>query len=301
MKNNVLVDGNYLLYRTVSAYKNKVGEDTIGAALEGETDQDVFFSMLKKNYHYMLGCIRNFGQSVVVFDSRKKWRLDFYPEYKANRKKDKENEDFTNFLKVKDYFENWLEEEGVIVSRVEYMEGDDLIFAWQDFFKSRGLRTVIISGDKDFCQLLDEKTAVWCNNSYNNVLYCCDDELVDVVNVKTQAKYIDPKRILFEKILGGDAKDNVKKPQAGLGEKRLSKLYELVEPFYEDKQNWLSIDFYEQVALRLGEVVKVSNESLLEHIANNVTLVWLDWSVYDGKMKKLLLKELENKKKFVTS
>lgn len=99
-----------------------------------------------------------FGEIVLCYDNRKVWRREVFPNYKFNRKKDREKsehdwnlifETFTNIRsELKEVFP-------YKVIEVEGAEADDIIATVvSDVNKRGGLEQVLIlSSDKDFIQL----------------------------------------------------------------------------------------------------------------------------------------------------
>ena len=111
--------------------------------------------------HMVLNTIRankvkfgiTFGEFVIACDDKKLWRRDFFPYYKANRKKAREESDvdwpaiFNTLnkikLELKEYFP-------YRVIQIEGAEADDIIGTIVHNYDDRIL---ILSGDKDFRQL----------------------------------------------------------------------------------------------------------------------------------------------------
>jgi len=100
--------------------------------------------------------IRAFGKPdrvILTIDSRS-WRKDIVVEeadYKGHRVKD-DTIDWDSFYKCMNEFAAHLERRGVIVSREERAEGDDLMYLWADRLYEAGQDAVIITGDKDLTQ-----------------------------------------------------------------------------------------------------------------------------------------------------
>jgi hypothetical protein len=95
---------------------------------------------------------------IVACDSRKVWRKEIYPEYKAHR--DEERDEF--FLEVREtidtvtnFFNTCTSVPAVAVPRAE---ADDIIAV---VCKYSPHKTVVVSTDKDFIQLLDSKTRLY--------------------------------------------------------------------------------------------------------------------------------------------
>lgn len=134
-----------------------------------------------------------YGELVIATDSYKYWRKDFFPYYKANRKKNREKSNLDwiaifncmNTIKaeLKEFFPyKYIEVEGA--------EADDIIAALVQEYQDEDI--MIVSGDKDFAQL----------QKYDNV------KQYDVVNKKF-IKVSDPLQTLHEHILRGDVGDGI--------------------------------------------------------------------------------------------
>lgn len=109
---------------------------------------------------------REFGEVVIACDSKKYWRKNYFPYYKANRKKAREDSGF-NWPAIFDNI-NLIKEElrtffPYKVIEVEGAEADDVIATLVEWSASNDLREgalieepkplLIISGDHDFIQL----------------------------------------------------------------------------------------------------------------------------------------------------
>ena len=136
-----------------------------------------------------------YGDMTIACDSKKYWRKDFFPYYKANRKKVRQQSghdwnlifDTINMLKqeLKDNFP-WK------VVEVEGAEADDIIATYVKN-KHPDEPVVIVSGDHDFIQLQKYGNVVQWSPIKNKFVECVGD----------------PKDILFEHIIKGDKGDGV--------------------------------------------------------------------------------------------
>lgn len=111
--------------------------------------------------HMVLNTIRSYakrfkneyGDIVLCADDRKYWRRDYFPNYKANRKKHREESDidwdtvFGMLNKIRDEISKNLPYRFL---RVEGAEADDIIGV---LTKDSKEKVLIVSGDKDFQQL----------------------------------------------------------------------------------------------------------------------------------------------------
>ena len=142
------------------------------AEIGGRTDVDIDINLLR---HMVVNNIRahkqkfgrEYGEVVIACDSRKYWRKEVFPYYKANRKKAREESGF-NWPLIFDSI-NIIKEElrtffPYKVIEVEGAEADDIIASlvyWSlkndlkddSMFDPEPRKLLIISGDHDFNQL----------------------------------------------------------------------------------------------------------------------------------------------------
>jgi len=112
---------------------------------------------IKLYMHQMLNSLkkikREFGgvdeEIILAIDSRKNWRKEVYPDYKAHRKvnRDKSEIDFEEFFKFNNELKDTLGENfNCKVVEVDKAEGDDIIFVLAEKF---GEKVTVITEDKD--------------------------------------------------------------------------------------------------------------------------------------------------------
>lgn len=151
--------------------------------------------------HTILNVIRSnlvshaarYGAPVIIAcDDQNYWRRTIFPHYKAGRRKqvaDAAIQWRAIFDTLHAVREEIRENFPYVVMRVPTAEADDII---AEMAENSANRTLVISADKDFCQLL--------SNSH-----------VDVINPITK-KFLrsdDPVRDLKEKIIRGDSGDGI--------------------------------------------------------------------------------------------
>ena len=94
-----------------------------------------------------------YGEIVLAYDSKHYWRRDFYPYYKKNRKKARDNDNnnweqiFECLNKIKQELKDYLPYKHL---EVQGAEADDIIAV---LAKNIDEKMMIVSGDKDFIQL----------------------------------------------------------------------------------------------------------------------------------------------------
>lgn len=160
-------------------------------------DGDVSEDMLR---HMILNSVRNYqkkyageyGEITLCTDAAHPWRRDYYPLYKAGRKKTREASDldwkmlFDTLQKVKDEIRDNFPYRYMYV---ENCEADDIIAV---LTKKAKEPVLIISGDKDFQQLHKYDGVKQWSPNLNKMVVCEDPEL-----------------FLKEHILSGDKSDGI--------------------------------------------------------------------------------------------
>jgi len=152
--------------------------------------------------HMVLNIIRNhvktfkseYGEIVICCDSKKYWRKDVFPFYKASRKKtrDKSSLDWHLIFDTLGKFKQELKENFPYkVIDVEGAEADDVIGTLAPRF-AQSQKVLILSSDGDFLQL----------QKYDNIKQYNPSQ-------KKYLKSQNPNRELREKILKGDRGDGI--------------------------------------------------------------------------------------------
>ena len=155
--------------------------------------------------HMILNSIRmynkkyrnDYGQMVICADGQNTWRKDFYPQYKASRKKGRDSSglDWQEIFRVLNLVRDEIKENlPYKVIHLEGCEADDVIgaltYETQEFGKFEPM--MIISSDKDFIQL----------QKFSNV------KQFSPIQKKAVAEK-HPRKYLFEHICRGDKGDGI--------------------------------------------------------------------------------------------
>lgn len=181
----ILVDNTQVLMSSIFAQTRDVGA----------IDESLVRHMVLNTYRmYRKKFFREYGELVICQDGGASWRRQFFPLYKARRRADrKENEDqWTRFYeimnKIRDEVAEFMPYRNVLV---EGCEADDVIaFLVKRYAPTE--RVLILSGDKDFGQLLIHPNAA----QYAPLL----KKFITVEN---------PQQFLLEHIVKGDSSDGV--------------------------------------------------------------------------------------------
>tara|TARA_Y100000593_G_scaffold87732_1_gene168716 strand:- start:2043 stop:2753 length:711 start_codon:yes stop_codon:yes gene_type:complete len=135
----------------------------------------------------------DYGEVVLAYDSRSYWRRDFFPQYKMNRRKNRENDSndwdtiFGVLNSIKEEIREFLPYK---VVEVYGAEADDVIAVLCKHYQNE--KIMIVSGDKDFIQLQKYKNV----KQYSPI-------------TKKHVSGIDPNVYIKEHILKGDKSDGV--------------------------------------------------------------------------------------------
>ena len=147
-------------------------------------DGEINENMLR---HMILNSIRNYqrryasdyGQIVLCTDAANSWRKQFFPLYKANRKKSREADDkdwqliFETLHKVKMEIKDNFPYKYMYVDECE---ADDIIAVLVKH-APEGEDILIVSGDKDFQQLHKYDNVRQWSPNLNKIVDCPDAEL----------------------------------------------------------------------------------------------------------------------------
>ena len=187
-----------------------------------EVDEDMVRHMILNSIrNYMMQFKSDYVESdadvILAWDSKHYWRRDYYPQYKAGRKKTREssnldwNEIFGVTNKIRDEIKENLPYKSV---EVYGAEADDIIAIVSNSYD----KVMIVSSDKDFIQLHKENVKQWSPVT------------------KQEVNGHDPDTYIKEHVLKGDSGDgvpNVLSPdhtftdglrQKPLGKKRIEKM-----------------------------------------------------------------------------
>ncbi len=215
-KTVMLIDGSSLIFRAFFALPNLSNND--GVMTNGVYG---FLTMYRNAFDkykpdYVL----------VAFDrSSKTFRNDEYKDYKANRDKTP-NELSYQFGILKDVLDSM----GVKYTDLDGFEADDIVGTYARMAKEAGDRAVLITGDRDYLQLVDDDILVYLTKKGVS-------DTVEYTVEKIEEEYgITPKQLIDVKGLMGDKSDNIPGVD-GIGEKRALEFirkYGSIENLYDN-------------------------------------------------------------------
>lgn len=145
----------------------------------------------------------------VIFDAKgPTFRNKIYDQYKAARKPMPDTL-IPQISSIKDIVRGF----GIPVLEKEGMEADDIIGTLAGTYAQKGIEVVIVSGDKDFMQLVSDDIIM---------IDTMKDKIYDIEGVR-QRFGVDPEKVVEILGLMGDASDNIP-GVPGVGEKTALKL-----------------------------------------------------------------------------
>ena len=261
-----IVDGYAILYRAHFALIRNPLVTSYGlhtSALYGFINQ--ILKLIKSESPEYLVC---------AFDSKEKtFRHDMYDDYKANRPPMPEE------LQTQlPHLWEILEIMNIPVLKKPGVEADDIIGTIAVDADKQGLKTFIVSGDKDFMQLINNHISMYSpgtRKSPTPIIYTPE---------KVEEKWgIPPNKIIDLLGLMGDSADNIP-GVAGVGEKtavKLLKKYGSLESALENADNITNKRVHN--GLKEG----VENAKLSKELATILTDVKLGLEIKDLKIKKM--------------
>lgn len=274
-KTVMLIDGSSLIFRAFFALPNLSNND--GVMTNGVYG---FLTMYRNAFDkykpdYVL----------VAFDrSSKTFRNDEYKDYKANRDKTP-NELSYQFGILKDVLDSM----GVKYTDLDGFEADDIVGTYARMAKEAGDEAVLITGDRDYLQLVDDNVLVYLTKKgvSDTVEYTVD---------KIKEEYgITPKQLIDVKGLMGDKSDNIPGVD-GIGEKRALEFirkYGSIENLYDNldeisgKKTKESLENNEAVAYMSKKIGTIVTHAPVEFEYDDLALGEVDKEGLREKFSKL--------------
>lgn len=280
---NILFDGNYLYHRNFSIFSTYYKDEDIGAILQDKEKQQVLLRKCIIDLCHTVRKFENVERVVFVIDSRS-WRYGLYDNYKYALTRVREPY-YKDFLAVLQQLEELLKSRGIIVSRVDGAEGDDLLYVWSIYFGYiLDQETVIVTGDSDLRQIITKNVSLFNNNSKNLKLYCLQEKEVywnEKMESDVQVHVTNPFEVLLYKVIMGDGSDNIIKLKKGFGDKAFEKFIKYITPYNEPK-NIDIVPMAQWIACRFSDFTKMNEEQVLGQVLFNLKMTWLNLSVYNS-------------------
>ena len=205
MVKTLLVDGDNLFKIGFHGVKDLfVGDNHIGGVYH-------FINTLKKFLE------EHNHDKVIVFwdaDSNSSRRKLIYPQYKANRRNDMNEQKYNSYLEQKFRVKQYLEEVFVRQAEMVNNEADDLISYYCKITNDE--KIIIFSADKDLTQLISPNVTIY--SPIQRKYYKNGDK------IKMGSIEIPHQNVMVYKVFCGDKSDNINGIES-LGEKTLTKLF----------------------------------------------------------------------------
>jgi len=181
----ILIDNNQIIIGSLFA-QTKSGQ---------EISEDLVRHMVLNTYRFFKNKFsKEYGELVICHDSPQVWRKDFFPEYKANRKKQKQKSslDWDNVFTIFDMIRTEVQDNFPYKHLyVPKTEADDIIATLvKKYYQEE--KILIISSDKDFQQLQRFSNVKQYTPLHRKLLNC-----------------ENPQKFLLEHIIKGDSSDGI--------------------------------------------------------------------------------------------
>ena len=181
----ILVDNNQIMI----ACLYKMLKET------SKMDMSIFRILVLESYRYYRNKFhKDFGELIICHDNRNYWRKDIFPNYKSNRKKEREKStmDWDKAHKmIRSLLEELEKELPYKHLEVEKTEADDII-ATITKHKYTTENILIVSSDKDFQQLQRYPNVKQYSPNRDEFMVC-----------------EDPEHFLIDHIIRGDSSDGI--------------------------------------------------------------------------------------------
>ena len=248
----MLIDGHSLAYRAFHALPADLASPSGELTNASYGFTSMLLSVLKSETPDYL---------IVCFDKGPSFRVDLYDGYKAHREK-MPDEMRGQMVRIREIVTAF----GLPVVELEDFEADDLLGTLSREAAQQDLDVVIVTGDRDALQLVDDRvTVLTSGRRFSDTIYYTPD--------KVRARYgLEPDQLIDLKALVGDKSDNIPGVR-GVGEKgattmlqtygTLDGIYEHIGELSTRYQNALGAgrdDAY--LSQKLGRIVRDAPVSL---------------------------------------
>ena len=315
-KCTLIVDGNWLLMSRFSVISKEfnVNNPTIAK----ESAQNELQELMSKSISIVLNRFSIIDNIILVTDGGS-WRKQLpVPEqlqnivYKGNRISTDEL-DWKYIYKALNILSEQCKELGITVANHSAIEGDDWVWYWSRRLNADGISTIIWSSDQDLKQLIqvDSKTGaftawyndrngLWLDNSLHieSTNYIDDLDffmqpfivkspvLENLKQFSNSTNFFDPDAIVMEKIICGDAGDNIK-PVARIING--AKTYKVSIKMWNEVKSNLGIktlnEFFSHKQDIINSIIAIKKfnnnnpDDISEMFDYNIKLVWLNEGV----------------------
>jgi 5'-3' exonuclease len=330
-KRSILIDGAYFLYKTLFISQEFNSKET---QLDSKKSVEQF---VRKVFIDISAILRSLPshQRIVFTSESKSWRKSILISgdgYKSNREDIKSSMvNWDNFYNATNEIIDILSNNGVVHSKINNAEGDDLLYLWANQLLKEGDDVIILTGDKDLYQCVkynnDNEIYLLNPNSKNRILAIEDvirnlsekndiynglfDEYVginstfeDLNKICKEVVKIDIEKFVLCKIAEGDKGDNVHsifewQKNGSTFKFTANKMLKILEKYPHTNINNLesNVDIIAKEVLELTKQ-KGDIEKIKENILLNKKVLYLDTSTIPNEIQTQFLDHyLETKDK----
>ena len=223
----------------------------------------------------------------MFFDAKgPTFRHEIYPDYKANRPPMPED------LSVQvPYIKEITHGFNIPVMEIQGFEADDLIGTFRGRAEAAGFSVVMVTGDKDFVQLVTDTAIIWDPMK---------EKIIDLKGVR-KSFGVEPKQMIDVMALSGDSSDNIP-GVPGIGPKtalsliqtygNIEHLYEQIDTITKKKQHENLVQYREQAFLS-KKLVKIDTDAPVLFNPENLKCEPPDNNRLSGLFKTLEFRQLQ--------
>ncbi len=272
-----LIDGTAYIFRAYHAIRNLSNSKGLPTNASFGFTKMVLKLMEDKKPEY----------AAMFFDVKgPTFRHEMYNDYKANRPPTPED-----LIVQLPYIKEIARGFNLPVIEKQGFEADDLIGTMARLSEEAGFSVVMVTGDKDFMQLVTDKAVIWDTMK---------DKVTDI-SVIRESFGVEPSQMIDVMGLSGDTADNIP-GVPGIGPKtavslikthgQMANLYENIETITKKKQKENLINFKEQAFLS-RELVTIERNAPVNFEPQDLKLKEPDNAVLSELFKELEFRQLQ--------
>ena len=321
-KCTLIIDGNWLLMSRMAKIKDHFDKN-LHTIEELNTAKEDLKDFMAKSISVQLRRFDNLVDNIILVTDGGSWRRTIErpvsqpEEYKSNRVREENiawNYIFDSLNELKDRFDKL----GITACNIQNIEGDDWIWWWSTYLNSQNINCMIWSSDADLKQLVTgdaDHWTVWYNDisglyihkalnteSESDIDFFMNqnyrshllESIEDAANKKIT--YINPAIIVMEKVICGDAGDNI---LPIIREEINGKTYRFTPKLWESLREQINITTIEQFVknrdIILHNIIQnlpkrfnkniIDKQTLKEEFDYNLNMVWLSKNVIPDTIK----------------
>jgi len=303
----LIIDGNWLLMRSLFSKQYDFQPDA--AEVLKQYSRDTLIDSMLSAISFTTATFDGIVDNILYVSDGGSWRKFIQPpefvkeqEYKGTRQR-AEDKDWDYIFETHQILQEGLKAAGVTVCHESKIEGDDWAWYWSNKLNRQGTNCIIWTTDNDLKQLIkldngnftawyNDKNGIFFDQGYNiddmsDIDYFMtagkDNYIIESIQaITSNISYINPNRIVMEKIISGDVSDNIRSLMVlhkngknyKITEKDASKIvdrYSNVEDFIADKDEVIA----QLKGLKKFALAEETPEQMSELFDYNKRLVWL--------------------------